>query len=72
MSWHDESIERSVIWRRAHGHDSPESLQRMADGWRERVDRARRILDDERREDQLRGVVFTPEETVRFLKEWGF
>lgn len=72
MSWHDESIERSVIWRRVHGHDSPESLQRMADGWSERVERARRILDAERREDQLRGVVFTPEDTAKFLNEWGF
>lgn len=68
MSWHDESIERSVIWRRVHGNDSPESLQRMADGWRERVERARRILDAERREDQLQGVVFTPEETLKFLE----
>jgi hypothetical protein len=68
MSRDDESIERSVIWRRVHGHDSPESLQRMADGWRERVERARRILDAERREDQLRTVVFTAEETLEFLR----
>jgi len=68
MSWHDESIERSVIWRRVHGGDSPESLQRMADGWRERVERARRILDAERREDQLRTVTFTAEETLEFLE----
>jgi hypothetical protein len=68
MSWFDKSTERSVIWRRVHGGDSPESLQRMADGWRERVERARRILDAERREDQLRGVVFTAEETLKFLE----
>lgn len=68
MSQHDEQIERSVIWRRVHGGDSPESLQRMADGWRERVERARRILDVERREDQLRTVTFTAEETITFLE----
>ena len=68
MSGHDEAIERSVIWRRVHGGDSPESLQRIADGGRERVERARRILDAERREDQLRTVVFTAEETFKFLE----
>ena len=40
----------------------------MADGWRERVERARRILDAERREDQLRTVTFTAEETLEFLE----
>jgi hypothetical protein len=68
MSWHDESIERAVIWRRAHGHDSPESLQRMADGWRERVERARRIIEQDDRAIELQGVVFTPEETLKFLE----
>jgi hypothetical protein len=68
MSWHDESIERSVIWRRVHGHDSPESLQRMADGWWERVERARRIIEQDDRAIELQGVVFTPEETLKFLE----
>lgn len=40
----------------------------MLQGWRERVERARRIVDEERRADQLRTVTFTAEETVAFLR----
>jgi hypothetical protein len=44
----------------------------MLEGWRERVERARRIIEQDDREIELQGVTFTPEETARFLKEWGF
>ena len=47
----------------------PRPGSRMLEGWRERVERARRIIEQDDREIALRGVVFTPEETYRFLQQ---
>ncbi len=47
----------------------PRQGSRMLEGWRERVERARRIIEQDDREIALRGVVFTPEETYRFLQQ---
>ena len=40
----------------------------MLEGWRERVERARRIIEQDDRAIELQGVVFTPEETLKFLE----
>jgi len=39
----------------------------MLEGWQERVERARRIIEQDDREIALMGVTFTPEETADFL-----
>jgi len=39
----------------------------MIEGWQERVERARRIIEQDDRVIELQGVTFTPEETAAFL-----
>ena len=39
----------------------------MLEGWRERVERARRIIEQDDRVIELQGVTFAPEETADFL-----
>ena len=39
----------------------------MLEGWRERVERARRIIEQDDRAIELEGVMFTPEEVAEFL-----
>jgi len=41
----------------------------MLEGWEERVERARRIIEQDDREIVLEGVTFTAEETYRFLRQ---
>ena len=41
----------------------------MLEGWRERVERARRIIEQDDRASELQGVTFTAEETFRFLQQ---
>ena len=41
----------------------------MLEGWRERVERARRIIEQDDRAIELQGVTFAPEETFRFLQQ---
>jgi len=47
----------------------PRADSRMLEGWQERVERARRIIEQDDREIALMGVVFTAEETFRFLQQ---
>jgi hypothetical protein len=39
----------------------------MLEGWRERVERARRIIEQDDRAIALQGVTFTAEEVAEFL-----
>jgi hypothetical protein len=39
----------------------------MLEGWRERVERARRIIEQDGRAIELQGVTFAPEEVADFL-----
>ena len=39
----------------------------MLEGWQERVERARRIIEQDNRAIELQGVTFTPEEVAEFL-----
>jgi len=43
----------------------------MLEGWRERVERARRIIEQDDREIALEGVTFTAEETADFLTRFN-
>jgi hypothetical protein len=45
----------------------PKPGSRMLEGWRERVERARRIIEQDDRAIELEGVMFTPEEVAEFL-----
>ena len=39
----------------------------MLEGWRERVELARQIIEQDDRAIELQGVMFTPEEVADFL-----
>jgi len=45
----------------------PRADSRMLEGWRERVERARRIIEQDGRAIELQGVTFAPEEVADFL-----
>jgi hypothetical protein len=45
----------------------PKPDSRMLEGWRERVERARRIIEQDDRAIELEGVTFAPEEVADFL-----
>ena len=58
----DDRLGRNWLWQ----SNSP----KMLEGWRAKVAAARRLLEDDRRAEELAAVVFTAEETAEFLKRF--
>jgi len=58
----DDRFGRNWLWQ----SNSP----KMLEGWRAKVAAARRLLDDDRRAEELAAVTFTAEETLEFLRRF--
>ena len=58
----DERLNRNWLWQ----SNSP----KMLEGWRAKVEQARRLLEDDRRAEELAAVTFTAEETLEFLRRF--